>query len=63
MKIWKSWEQKNQSLSGTPYALYTEQELHVHNKPVGEEPDDQKEEISEGILVKLRQSLLQNWRD
>lgn len=54
---------KHQSLSGTPYALYTEQELHVHNKPVGEEPDDQKEEKSEAILVKLRQSLLQNWRD
>ncbi|ESR51162.1 hypothetical protein CICLE_v10033781mg [Citrus x clementina] len=41
---------KHQSLSGTPYALYTEQELHVHNKPVGEEPDDQKEEKSEAIL-------------
>lgn len=40
---------KHQSLSGTPYAPYTEQELHVHNKPVGEEPDDQKEEKSEAI--------------
>lgn len=37
---------EQQSFRGTPYALYTEQELDVHNE---EEPDDQKEEKSEAI--------------
>lgn len=40
---------EHQLLSGTPYALYTEQEFDVHGERSGEEPDDQKTEKSEAM--------------